>query len=439
MSPQCRFAVCFLILFPFLLTAAIRPEERAGAADDRENLGTKIKAQSKIGLTWIAKHQLRDGSWGQQVGAPGSQRIASTAFCGLALLASGNKAYQRQIDLAAAYVANNLFVNWQPPMPPQLKAQIRRTLEKVQQQLRKQIEELAKDDPELAKQAEKALAKFDPNEELSLDNSNWRVALGGAFLCEYYGCRAKRDPEARPNKKVLDRLVAECFNRMEKSGGWGHGPRIKNVLGYLELEIVSNWMLTTVGGCQRLGCAVPKEQVGKAVQFIQECCEEGAGAVGYSPRVGQKGVGCPCRTGGAIFAFGMLKKTNHPLYPLMVEYWKESYKDSVGAHGSVALGVLSSALGARQIGGEAWESFASACFPKVLAAANKDGTYQVLPEAPRHPAGGIPAGSKSFSAKAGLSIGPASREGDQPFLVGVYTLSFLLDRGNLAFMGKRLE
>jgi hypothetical protein len=418
------------------LKEAERPEERASGADAKDELATKIKAQTKIGLAWIAKQQSRDGSWGRQFGAPDSHRIASTAFCGLALLASGNKAFQRQIDLAASYVGNSLFVNREAPVSPRLKAQIRQMKQKMQQQLRKQIEEVAKDDPELAKQIEKARGKqFDPNEEYSLDNSNWRVAIGGVFLCEYYACRVKNDPEARPNKKVLDRLVAECFKRMETSGGWGHGPRIKNVLGYLELEIVSNWMLTTVGGCQRLGCDVPEEQVNKAVRFIQDSCAEGTGAVGYSPRFGQKGAGCPCRTGGAIFAFGMLKKTNHPLYPLMVEYWKESYKDSVGAHGSVALGVLSSALGARQIGGEAWESFASACFPKVLAAANKDGTFQVLPEVPR-----IPAGATSFSAKVSFGTGPAlSREGDQPFLVGLYTLSFLLDRGNLAFMGKRLE
>ena len=64
----------------------------------------------------------------------------------------------------------------------------------------------------------------------------------------------------------------------------------------------------------------------------------------------------------------------------MVQFWKENYKDSVGGHGSVALGFLGSALGARQLGDDSWDLFSAACFPQILQAANSNGTYKIIPE-----------------------------------------------------------
>jgi hypothetical protein len=82
-----------------------------------------------------------------------------------------------------------------------------------------------------------------------MDRSNWNVAIGGLFLCEY----AAALKETRPNAKnarlqqALDKLADEAVRRMEDSGGWGHTPRLTNELGYVELEVMSNWMLAMLG------------------------------------------------------------------------------------------------------------------------------------------------------------------------------------------------
>jgi len=320
-----------------------------------------------------------------------------------------------------------------------MKQQIRKQMVAMRAEKKKALLEFAKANPNLADAINKLLAEEpDPDEDFTLDDSNWRIAIGGAFLCEYYASVKAKNPKATIDMKLIEKIAGECVKRMEDSGGWAHSPgKLKNVLGYRELEVMSNWMLITLGCCQHLGCkSTPDKAVEKAINFIEKCCNEKEGGVGYSPRFGQKGVGCPCRTGGAIFAFGLLKKTDHELYPVMRDFWDKQYSKSVGAHGSPSLGVLQSALGARQIGKEAYENFSAECFPKVLEAAKKDGTFNVIPER-------VPEGGKTFKSSASFSTGPANRLGlesrDQALDVGIYTLTFLLERERLTFLGRRFE
>src|SRR5262249_40851216 len=144
--------------------------------------------------------------------------VVTTSFCGLTLLASGGT-YQEQLDGAVDYVIKNMFVT--------------------------------------AKEVD--------------DFSNWTIAIGGFFLCEYYAAQKKKDSHYQSARiqAVLERVVDEACQRMEDTGGWGHTPRIKNALGYRELVVVSNWMLATLGACERLGCKVPPDKVKQAMQFVQ--------------------------------------------------------------------------------------------------------------------------------------------------------------------------
>jgi hypothetical protein len=401
----------------------------------------RIKVQARIGLDWISRTQQKDGSWGMPNGV-GTHQVATTSFCALALLASGDKKFDRHIDLAAAYVANNLFGNNKAILEsPQLKEQARKQMAEIRAAKKKALDELVKSNPQLADAVKKLTADdADVGDDFSLDDSNWRLALGGAFLCEYYAAAKRKNRKASVDIKLIDKLASECVKRMGDSGGWGHGPgKKKNALGYLELEIMSNWMLITLGDCQRLGCKnILDKEIDKAITFIEQCCKEKEGGVGYSPRFGQKGIGCPCRTGAAIFAFGLLEKTEHPLYPLMRDYWEKHYSESVGAHGSASLGLLGSALGARQLGKESYDSFAAKCFPKVLDSAKKDGTFEVIPERTPEIEGG-----KSFKWSFSVGTGSANRfhfeSRGQALDVGIYTLTFLLERENLTFLGRRFE
>jgi hypothetical protein len=219
-------------------------------------------------------------------------------------------------------------------------------------------------------------------------------------------------------REKLDTVVEEAFKRMEASGGWGHTPRIKCPLGYVELEIVSNWMLAALGACQRQGAKLPDDKVKQAVQFVQDCCATGKGAVGYSPRQGQKGFGCPCRTGGAIFAFAVLGKEKHVLYPRMVTYYKQKLTDSGEGHGSVAMGFLASALGARQVGADTWKKFTDKFFPIFEAAIQPDGSF------------------KHLVGKTVLATG-FDHKMSGPFQTGHYALILQLDKGNLRYLGRK--
>jgi hypothetical protein len=332
----------------------------------------KLRPEVAAGLAWLVKAQQADGSWQTGMGTNSTAILVTTSYCGLALMAAGPQ-YRRQVDAAAGFVAANLFRGTLPGAPAHL------------------------------------------------DQSNWSVAIGGLFLCEYYAGWKKRRPGARSRdmERLLNALVKEAVGRMEPSGGWGHTKRVKNPLGYLELEIVSNWMLATLGACQRLGVEVPEEEVGKALKFVAECCNEGSGGVGYSPRPGWKGFGCPCRTGGAIFAFAILGKENDPLYPRMVEFWRaRSPGESDGGHGSVAMGLLSSALAARQLGEGEWQGFEEKFFPKVLALARRGGAFKEME-------GSTPQSKANEDRMAG-----------DAYNTGIYLLLLQLDRGNLTYLGR---
>src|SRR5262249_28490443 len=157
-------------------------------------------------LTWIARNQRPDGSWETSMGNNRPAIVATTSMCGLALMASGKKQYNLNVSRAAGFVADNVLQDRGPKLPE------------------------------------------------SLDQSNWKIAIGGFFLCEYYAAQKKANPKYKSPQiqKVIEAIVADAGKRMEESGGWGHTPRVKNPLGYIELEIMSNWMLAMWGEAKEL-------------------------------------------------------------------------------------------------------------------------------------------------------------------------------------------
>ncbi len=323
--------------------------------------------------SWLAKNQKPDGSWATGMGENKYAQVVTTSFAGLALLASGKEYYQH-VHKAANFVAMNTLKDTSRVRLPE-----------------------------------------------NLDQSNWKYSIGGLFLVEYYA-GLKKNP--KPNTaliwqtgQTLEKMVKESIERMEDSGGWGHTPRVKNPLGYVELEVVSNWMLAFFGAAERCGINVPSYE--KAFAFIENCCNPNSGDVGYSPRKGQKGFGCPCRTGGAIFGFAILGKDQSALYPLMITAWKSSMKNSNEGHGSLAIGYLGSALGARQVGD--WDKFKELFFEQILNHVEKDGTIKtILGKSPQ------------AQANADKQVGPA-------YTSAIYSLILQLEKNNLSFLGKQFD
>jgi hypothetical protein len=335
---------------------------KRGPASESKSKPGNCRAVVKSALDWLAKSQAANGHWESRMAAVTGE-VVVTSFCALALMASGN-GYREQVDKAAKFVSANLFKKGFNPDP-------------------------------------------------KWDQTNWQIGIGSLFLCEYYA-----DSKSADVKATLEQAVAEIFKRMEPSGGWGHCPTVKNALNYLELEIMSSWMLSAAGAAQKLGFKIPSDKVGRALKFIEDSCAPGKGGVGYSPNPGQKGMGCPGRTGGAIFLHALLNQKSAPLYPKMAEYWKQAVDRTSEGHGSLAMGYLGSALGARQMGAEEWDTYVAKFFPTILGAANGDGSFKHLKGKTMHSMGG--------DGMAGA-----------PYSTGIYVLILQLDLGNLSFLGQR--
>jgi hypothetical protein len=320
----------------------------------------------KAAHQYLANTQKADGSWATGMGMNDPAIVVTTSLAGLSLMDAG-KGYQTSVDKAARYVSDHLLTNTLP-------------------------------------------VKVEP----SMDQAHWKLGLGGFFLCEY---ASKRKEFRFALDKLAERLVADIVKRQEQSGGWGHTPRIKNPLDYVELEVMSNWMLATLGCLRRLGHKIPSEPIDKALKFIEDCCEEGKGGVGYSPNAGQKGFGDPCRTGGAIAAFALLDRTDSPLYRRMVDFWKRSFAASNEGHGSLALGFLGSALGARQA--DQWAAFDDRFSRQILAHARLDGSFRV-----------IKGQSPQAQANADGMVGPA-------YTTATYSLILCLGKAEFSLFGHR--
>lgn len=310
----------------------------------------------KAGLNYLAQTQRPNGSWDTRLGV-NTGVLVTTAFCGMALMASGE--YRAQVDKAAQFIMAHMF------------------------------DKSANRDPQW-------------------NQTNWQIAVGGMFMGEYYALSKSGDAKA-----CLDRAVAEAFQRMEPSGGWGHYHGGKCSLNYIEFEIMSNWMLVVAGMAKRNKTKLPADKLDKAVKYVASCAPQGG--VGYSP--GPNQMGCPGRTGGALLAYALLDLKEDPQFERMIAFWKKSVDSSNEAHGSLAMGMLGSALGARLIGPEAWDTYVTKFFPQILGQATGNGSF-------KHITGKTPA-----SIGADNNCGPA-------YNTAIYTLILQLDLGRLKYLGR---
>jgi hypothetical protein len=333
--------------------------KKGGASASSKKPGN-TPAALKAAIEWLLKNQQKDGSWDTRLGGE-TGTVVVTSWCGLALMATGEN--KDPWTKAAKYVAARILNKSHNPDP-------------------------------------------------KWDQTNWQVAIGGMFLAEYVA--ETKDAEV---KAVLEKVADEIGKRMEPSGGYGHCKGVKNALNYIELEVMSNWMMAAAGMCRRLNIKVSGD-MGRAMSFVENCCSPGGGNVGYSPGPGQKGVGCPCRTGGAIFAFACLKAQSNGLYAKMAEYYKKAIDKSNEGHGSLAMGLLESALGARTLGSDVWDAYVSKFFPQILSHANADGSF------------------KHITGKTMQSIGGDNMTGPA-YPTGIFALILQLDLGNLTFVGQR--
>lgn len=221
------------------------------------------------------------------------------------------------------------------------------------------------------------------------NQENWELGYGLMFLAEM--ARKTKRPEL---KAKCAELVGLLEKNQEASGGWAHGPGGPNALGYLELEIVSNYALAGLGAAKRLGLDVDGDKLGRAFAWIEQTASPDGG-VGYSPRPGQKGNGDPGRTGGAIVAFAALGQRQHPFFAKMAGYLGKHLGGLPGGHVSPCMHLLAGAMASRVLKAP-WDDYMETYRLPIMAARRPDGSFASMPTQE----------SQSLRSNTDLTVGP---------------------------------
>jgi len=204
---------------------------------------------------------------------------------------------------------------------------------------------------------------------------NWQLAYGGMFLAEAAARTKRADALAK-----LAEVAKTLASNQESTGGWAHGPGGPNGLGYVELEIMSNYALAQLGCAQRLKAPVDKKLLAAGLKYVEECVAT-EGGVAYSTRPGQKGFGEAGRTAGAIVAFAMCGQRQSPAYAKMTDYLRAHMKELGTGHVSPTMHTLSGGLAAWQMGDTDFARFFEEYRPRIMAARGIDGSFTAFPTA----------------------------------------------------------
>ncbi|MBI4565138.1 MAG: PDZ domain-containing protein [Planctomycetes bacterium] len=319
-------------------------------------------------LAFLANLQKENGAFESKLGGT-SGAVVVTSLCGLALLASGSTPedgpYAEHIRKAMSFVTENA----------------------------------GKDD-------KKGREAGEPN----WNQTNWSLGYAPIFLVSYL--KKKDDPAIR---KRLEEISAKIVENQERSGGWAHGPGGPNALNYLELEVMSNVCLTALGLMNQIGIKPPGEAVERAIRYVEEC-SDGGGGVGYSTRDGQKGMGDPGRTAGAIVALWTLGRQRHPLFGKMAAYYTMRIGDLVNGHVSPVMHCTSGGIAAHLLGPKVWAKFMQPFRLEFMAARRPDGGFSARPTEE----------TRQLRSNTDRSLGDA-------WTTASYLLILQLPKGRLAF------
>lgn len=291
----------------------------------------RCDAMAKQSLDWLVKQQEPDGGFPTMMAAT-TGKVVVTSVCGMAFMANGG--YKEPLAKCADYVMKNAV--------------------------------------------EKAGANGDdPFKGLTggknWNQSNWALGYGGVFLGLVY--QQTKDAKV---KESLAAIAAQIVKNQEATGGWAHGPGGPNALDYLELEIMSNWVLAALGLAQQAGVDVRADAIEKGMKYV-ELCAAGDGGVGYADRPGQKGMGEPGRTSGAIFAWMCLRQAKGGFYGKMTQYWERNMADITNGHVSPVMHYSTSGLAAHALGAGPWDKFMDRFRIEFLACRRVDGSFAARP------------------------------------------------------------
>ena len=249
------------------------------------------------------------------------------------------------------------------------------------------------------------------------NQENWAHAYALCFLAEVAYTTRRKDVKAK-----VKELAEKLLTTMEQTGGWAHGPGGPNALGYLELEIVSNYALLGLGAARRLGIELDEGKLAKAMAWI-ESTAAADGGVGYSHRSGQKGFGDPGRTAGALVAYVALGQKKRPFYKKMAGYYANHVGGLPEGHVSPAMHILAGAMAAHVLGNKAQKAYRASYHTLLLGQRRPDGSFGSMPTKE----------SKQLSNNTDLTVGPR-------WTSASYILALTLGRKNIPLLlGEKIK
>jgi Family of unknown function (DUF6288) len=229
------------------------------------------------------------------------------------------------------------------------------------------------------------------------NQTNWTLGYGAVFLAEAlsFELTQKGEPSAAAPAKESDEnseapepltpqairerlteVVRKIEANQEATGGYAHGPGGPNALGYLELEIVSNYVIAGMGMARRLGVKPDEAKAVKAIEYVKSCTS--GGGVAYSTRPGQMGAGDPGRSAGAYWAFRQMGRKGK-VTSAMAKYFERKMDELPEGHVSPAMHILAGGLAAAQRGKGAQKKFWKRYLPYIMASRIRGGAFDARP------------------------------------------------------------
>jgi len=207
----------------------------------------------------------------------------------------------------------------------------------------------------------------------SWDQTNWGHVHAAIFLAEL---------EARSNsgivRRELTRICDIIAKRMEKSGGYAHGPGGPNALGYLELNIMTGLALSGLGCARKAGIKLDLN-VAKKVMAYLETSGSADGGVAYSGKPGQKGQGNIGRTAAAWLGARNLGLGRTKWGQKMGSYVASHSDDVLNGHASLMQHILLAGVAAQAAGTTATSKFWEKMRRDLVLARAPDGSLQPRP------------------------------------------------------------
>lgn len=277
-------------------------------------------------VAWLVQQQTKSGGWHTGLGGNNGLVVVST-LGGLALEGAGG--HQKAVRRAAEYVAKACGA---PDRFEQLRAQ-----------------------------------RGGPN----WSQVNWPLGYAPLLLTAF--------PQDRSMREKLSEIAAKLVRNQESTGGYAHGPGGPNALDYLELEIVSNYALASIGLLRGAGIPVDDAGVDRALAYVRSCTS-GDGGVAYSTRPGQAGHGDPGRTAGAYFAFYRNGLGRSKAARRMLKFFVRGMERLPTGHVSPMMHILAGAMACRASGqSKLMKSFWKTYRPYIMSSRLHAGSFAGRP------------------------------------------------------------